>query len=296
MKRKYLIVENDIPYIDWDTVNKELKEAGGKGTEPFFTNLIEEWLPKLEAWLHLSCVLVESETLLYFTYFPEKTARERSLIIDGVRKRIVEAFGDIVPKTYVGKGLVIEFEKLDTYYKYISHFYPKSKDPEKAEVYSQSGGCMCNDGYIQVVLNNDAKAHLSVIAAHETTHVFLAYYRLPRWLDEGIATNAESLFSSGRSRFTQEDQIVEAPTHWNRELFEQFLNGEIVHDYEAQYASYALAYMIVHNMLEDGVDFPKLLQKIRSKTKIRLAVEEVAGKDLMEYVPPRERDEITGKH
>jgi hypothetical protein len=292
---KYILVDNDIPYINWRKVYRDLRKAGTKPTESLFTRLIKEWLPKLEAAIDQPSVLMESGTVLYFTHYPKQVASERLVIVHGVRDRIKEIFGDIVPKSYIGKALIVELEKLDAYYRYISHFYPESKDPDRVETYGRSGGCMCNDGYLQVVLNDNAKLGLSRIVAHETSHIYLAYYGPPRWLNEGIATNAEGMFTSGRPWYTRDDENRGTIKKWNQELFDQFLSGEIIHNYRAQHAFYSLSYMVVHAMIQDRVDFPKLLLRIRARVDPQEAVRKVTGKDIIEYVPPRERSQIEGK-
>lgn len=188
MKPDYALLDNGVPFIAWKKVYADLQRKHKKGTEAFYTRLIMEWLWRLSTTIGTPCTILESDTLIYFTYFEEEVAEERFNIIRQVRSTIIDTFGDIVPKSYVGKNMIVELENVDFYYRYISHFYPPTRRGKHAQTFAQSWGCLCNDGYLQVVLSNEAKPYLSPIVSHELAHLFLAYYRPPLWLDEGIAT------------------------------------------------------------------------------------------------------------
>ena len=232
MDPDYSIEDNGVPFVDWKRVFADLKATSQKGTEPFYTTLIKAWLSRLADKVDTATSVLESDTMIYFTYFEGNVARERFDIITHVRSTLIETFGDIVPKSYVGKNLIVELADPDFYYRYISHFYPELKETDDEKTYAQSSGIMANDGYLQIVLNNQAKASLSVIVAHELTHLLLAYYRPPLWLNEGLATLAETIFSHGRSQFMSQDQYVD-PWTWTKESFADFLSGKLMQNYEA---------------------------------------------------------------
>jgi hypothetical protein len=121
--------------------------------------------------------------------------------------------------------------------------------------------------------------------------VFLEYYRLPVWLNEGIATNAEAILSQGRLQY-QDAIASEGHWHWDSDSFVEFLNGRLLLKPEAQYEFYDLAYAIVHNMLKDRVDFARLISEFKYFGNMDDAIQHVNGKDLLYYAPPRARDAI----
>ena len=291
MKQSYIVVDNKVPFINWKQVYADLESKHEKGTEAFYTQLIMEWLPRLSDTVGTPNSILESESMINFTYFEWKVAQERFNIIRNVRSTIIDTFGDIVPKSYVGKNLIVEIEDLDFYYRYISHFYPATKKGARAQTFAQSSGLMCSDGYLQVVLNSYAKAQLSVIVAHELTHVLLAYYRPPSWLNEGIATIAETILSQGRSQFMREDENVD-PWTWSRNSFRDFLSGKLIRNYKANYAYYKLAFGIVYQMMAEKTDLPRLLTTVQKTGDAEESLVEVTGKSIMDFVPPEIRRNI----
>jgi len=229
--------------------------------------------------------------LIYFTYLEGKVARERLQIITHVRSKLIEAFGNIIPDSYVGKNLVVEIGNPDFYYRYVSHFYPKVKEGDEDQTFAQRSGIMCDDGYLQIVLNHQAKANLSVIVAHEMTHLFLAYYRPPLWLNEGLATIAETMFSRGRSQFMAGEDEYTDPWKWSKESFGDFLTGKLMRNPEANFAFYKLSFMIVYQMLSEKVDLLLFLKAVKDKGDPETALLEMTGKrvvDFASYMTPAE--------
>jgi hypothetical protein len=273
-----------VPFIDWKRVYADLEKAPENRTEPFYTQLVKEWLTRLSGVVGTPTSVLESDTMIYFTYFEGKVARERFGIITNVRSTLVETFGSIVPDSYLGKNVIVELADLDFYYRYVSYFYPKLKEGDDEQTFAQSSGIMCSDGYLQVVLNHYAKASLSLIVAHELTHLLMAYYRPPLWLNEGLATLAETIFSQGRSQFTNQGEYVD-PWSWSKESFAEFLTGQLMRNYEANFAFYQLAFMIVYEMRSEKGDLPRLLKASRETGDVEKVLMEATGKRIVDFAP-----------
>lgn len=149
---------------------------------------------------------------------------------------------------------------------------------------------------MQIALNNRAKTSLSPIVAHELTHVFLAYYHPPRWLNEGIANTAA--FMLGLSGAYSLEGLL-SPSHddalvlkWTRRRFNDFLSGKMSRSIKFQRTFYNTASSVVYKMLVDKVDLPRLLSAIRNKQKVTEALKSVSGKELLEFFPAGIRKEI----
>lgn len=295
MSKIEYIYDNGLPYLDWKKIHEDNANNPDARTEPFYTGLIKLWVPTLLEKLGQPFELMESESTLYYTYFAGRVARDRFRIVLDVRRKLLEVFGNIIPKEYVGKQLIIEIQDPENYYKYISHYFA-AKDEETGEViYPQSAGCMVHDGYMHIVLGHQAKAYLSPIIAHELTHIWLVWYKPPLWLNEGIATNAEAIFSGTQSAYFKESLVERAFEKWTAEHFESFLAGELYKDYKASNMCYRLSFMTVRNMMMQRIDWLSLLQRMRDQHDVKQSILEVTGQALQEFLPGEIRQDIFGE-
>ncbi len=293
---KYIIKENGVPYLNWKRINADIKKHPERRTEPYYTSLIKHWLSLLPDAFEKPFYLFESKDVLFNTYFEPSVGKERFQIICHIRTKLIEAFGDIVPKDYVGKNLILEFPTQDDYYRYIAHFYPAKKG-KRATVYPASAGVTLHEGYMQIALSHQAKTSLSSIVSHELTHVFLAHYHLPVWLNEGLATNAQSMFGSSSYLYYLGQSSSLSPyeqpmAKWTKKDFNDFLSGRMYRRYKFQHLFYETAFEVVHNILVKKVDLPKLLTAIKNKEKVTDALKNITGKELLDFFPPGIKKEI----
>jgi hypothetical protein len=256
---RYFLRENGVPYINWKKVRAEGATHPARRTERYYTSLIKRWLALFPAAFGGTFTLLESPDVLYYTYFEPDVARERFQIICEIRAKLIEVLGDIVPKEYVGKNLILEFGTLEDYYRYIAHYYPKPTNKKKA-VFPSSAGVMLSGGYMHIALSHFARRSLSSIVSHELSHVWLAYYRPPSWLNEGIATNVESMFGASRLlwEMPQYRSLVDEPfSTWTKKMFKSFVSGRMTGRYKYQHTFYQTAFVVVHNILDSRIDLPR---------------------------------------
>ena len=288
----YFAEDHGIPFLNWQEAIPDLVDSTKEEKQSKFTALILAWLGRLAEVVGSQSTTLESDEMIYFTYFEGDVAVDRFATIKRIRSGIVETFGNVYPEAYTGKNLIVELKNPQFFNRYVAHFYPGEDAAQDQEAVAQIDGCMCNDGYLQIVLSDQAADRLQAVVSHELARVFLEYYKLPVWLNEGIATNAEAIFSQGRLQY-QDAIATEGQWSWDKDAFIDFLNGRLLLRPEAQYAFYDLAYAIVRNMLRDKVDFPRLIGEFKYFGNIADAIQHVNGRDLLYYAPPRARDAIT---
>jgi hypothetical protein len=85
-----------------------------------------------------------------------------------------------------GKDILIVFDDADSYYNYVSYYYP---DEEREFAYS--GGMHINTGCSHYVTIKRELQSVEPVIAHEMTHGCLSHLPLPLWLNEGLAVNTE---------------------------------------------------------------------------------------------------------
>ncbi len=286
-----------VPHLQWKKVNDCLADKTKREKIINYTSIIKDWLSLLSVELDINNEIYESKEIIYYTYFEKKIAEQRFGIIDKIRTGIIDLLGNIVPDSYIGKNLIIEFADDEDYYKYISFFYPKNKG-NKIEISPFSAGCMLNKGYMHIALNHFAKGDLSRIIAHEFTHLFLAYYNLPSWINEGIATNCETIFGNSyafRSQvnmYNQPEMIEEHLKYWNKKKFNEFILGKTIKNYKTANLAYSLSYLMVYQMLIEHVPFELIVKKYKKNGNICTAFKSVVKKELIEYLPGSIRNKI----
>lgn len=293
MEPNHIVEDHGIPFINWRQVIPDLVDSTKEEKQSIYTTMILEWLGLLAEVVGTRSTILESDEMIYFTYFDGDVARDRFVTIKRIRSGIIETFGNIYPKAYTGKNLIVELMNPQFFNRYVAHFYPGEDVAQDPEAVAQIDGCMCNDGYLQIALSDQAAEKLQAVVSHELARVFLEHYRLPVWLNEGIATNAEAVFSQGRLQY-QDSIAGEGHWSWDNGSFVEFLNGRLLLKPEAQYAFYDLAYAIVHNMLKDKFDFPRLFSEFKYFDSMAEAILHINGKDLLSYAPPKARNAITG--
>jgi len=82
------------------------------------------------------------------------------------------------------------------------------------------------------------------------------------------------------------------PWRWSKSSFRDFLSGKLIRNYRANYAYYKLAFSIVHQMIAEKTDIPRLLNVIRKSGNAEEAVLKVTGKRIEDFVPPEVMGQI----
>lgn len=137
---------------------------------------------------------------------------------------------------------MIHLPRQDSYYRYVSHFYPDGDWPG-------SGGMHLRVGYHHMVLAAVDQTNLECTVAHELTHAVLDHLLLPLWLEEGLTQTMERRLSRYSPPFTRDDaeKLVRCWRTLGIELFWSGLSWQMPG--EPNEASYRLALLLVDTLL-----------------------------------------------
>ncbi|MGQ0547288.1 MAG: hypothetical protein ACT4P3_18475 [Betaproteobacteria bacterium] len=121
-----------------------------------------------------------------------------------------------------GKDILVVFDDEETYYRYLSYYYPETGE------FAFSGGMHLGAGCGHfVTVKRDMRA-LEATIVHEMTHAALGHLTLPRWLDEGLAVNTERRLAGMPPRQVGElDKLHEKLRRfWSVVSIQEFWSGE----------------------------------------------------------------------
>src|SRR5439155_15479306 len=120
-----------------------------------------------------------------------------------------------------GKDILIVFDDVDAYYRYVSHYYPESGE------FGLSSGMYINVGCGHFVTVKSDLRVIEPVIAHELTHGCVSHLSLPAWLNEGLAVNTEQCLSPpGPPRFTPRQMHNKHRRFWGHSEIQEFWSGK----------------------------------------------------------------------
>lgn len=250
-------VLDGFPRPDWAKVWGWLeKHCAEDEKEETCSEFARQWLEAVKAVAGDGYAVFESEHFLILTSGGRDHALNLARVGERAFKQMVEGLPGIAGKSRYGKFVCLTFRDLDTYYEYISHFYPEGE-------FGASGGVYLSQGYAHFVMNHAEHSYLEVTLVHELTHACLSDCHLPLWLEEGVTQTMEEAIL-GYSHFTLSREHVERhQEYWGKNGLRCFWWGQSFHRAdEGMELSYDLAQVLTRNLLSRGRDdFLRLLKR-----------------------------------
>lgn len=228
-------VRHGLPRLDWNVV-----------TNWTWTHLARLWLEKLAQFLPRVYEIRESDAFLLLCQQDDAAASHLLRRCEKYRDTILQMLKDAAWRDFHGKHVVLAFQDWETYYDYISDFYP-----DKGDFGGSAGILLTGGGYVHIVLCMFGEG-VERTLAHEMVHLFLCHLPLPLWLNEGVTQVATDLVLES-SRFLLDPELAQRHrAYWSREKIDGFWSGESFYlADEGQELSYSLAEVLVRNLLSD---------------------------------------------
>lgn len=204
-----------------------------------------QWLERLGDHLGKKYFINSSANLVLFTSQQKDDADELLRHAEVALRKIRELLDVGRADREVRKWFVLLFADLDTYYTYISHFYPDGE-------YGTSAGMYLPDEYPHIALPSSTVGNVSIVLTHELVHGNLDPLEVPQWIEEGIAQIIEQIVM-GRDWFMVDHERANRHRwYWRRHGLQSFWCGEaFCRPDEGQELSYDLAQILVRNLLSD---------------------------------------------
>jgi hypothetical protein len=241
---------------NWREISRYIREHYPEDQVPNVTHEASlQWLHSLGKALGPEFRVGESKNFLILAAkSPEIAARvlqasERALV------RVRSELGPLAWHWRNGKHVIVLFEDVGSYYRYLSYYYPDEGE------FSQSLGTLLCQGYWHTAIAPTAEV-LPVIV-HELTHLSLARCKLPIWLEEGLVAEIEGRILGQTVNQLQAEDIDKQRKSWSRKTIQAFWSGEGFHSPDLAPLCYGLAGTLVHDLISE----PNFLDFVRDSSR-----------------------------
>jgi hypothetical protein len=194
--------------------------------------------------------------------FMGKTLRRIGAVLDGIAR--------------AGSGTLIVFDDEESYYRYVSYYYPESGE------FAFSGGMHIHKGYSHYVAVKSELRQVEATIAHEMTHSCLGHLPLPLWLNEGLAMNTEERLTGVKPSLLTPDRLHDKLRRfWSVVSIQEFWSGRSFdRPGDSNQLSYALARIIVEQLAKDWGPFREFVLRADRADAGAAAARECLGLDL----------------
>jgi tetratricopeptide (TPR) repeat protein len=266
-------IVSGFPRPDWERIGEWVSaQCSEDDPDEVYTNLARQWLAMVKEAVGDGYELVESDNFLILTASDQKNSAHLTRIAERALKEMVDGLPGIAAKSGYGKFVCLAFRDIDTYYEYISYFFPEGE-------YGATGGMYLSQGYAHFVLNHAAQQFLEPTLVHELTHACLHRHALPLWLEEGVTQVMEEAIL-GYSDFKMNREEVERhQKYWRENGLRCFWLGQsFSRPDDGMELSYSLAQVLTRNLNSRGRQlFLRLLERANASDCGDSATRELYG-------------------
>lgn len=162
-------------------------------------------------------------------------------------QRILRLLSGIAQVPEWGHDILIIFDDDETYYNYVSRYYPDAGE------FALSSGMHIGHGCSHFVTTKLDLRTIEPVIAHEMTHGFLSHLPIPTWLNEGIAVNAEHRFYPPHAPLYSPLEMREKHLRfWGASEVQEFWSGKsFFRSDDGNLLSYDLAQILVAHFSAD---------------------------------------------
>ena len=183
---QFFVQHQNIPLLDGHRLANWLSD---NVADEFRASMLEEakraWLLHVRDALGASFQITESNTALLLSALNPNTARTTANFMSNALGQVLGALEGIAQAPQRGKDILIVFEDVESYYRYLSFFY------HNAAASGLGRGLYIRAGAEHFVTVKADLYAIQSLMVHEMTRNCLAHLPLPLWLSVGIAVNTE---------------------------------------------------------------------------------------------------------
>lgn len=210
-----------------------------------WTQIARDWLSRLSRALPKSYALHESSEFLLLA--ADDTLGKRVLnSSERARRIILNTLDGVAIDQGYGKHVVLLFADIDSYYDYITDFYPDEGE------FALSGGMFFDVGYGHFVVCPTYGDDYERVIAHELNHTLLRHLPLPLWLNEGVTQVMEDVVQDSSYFMVDHEIRRRHRVYWNADTIHRFWSGDsFCSPDDGQELSYHLSQVLFRNLMSD---------------------------------------------
>lgn len=263
------------PRPDWSKIFSELNKLPEQLVESAWERVSETWFEQNLSALGKGYTRYDSHNFCLISGADKQYSNLLLEYFEYALSQIVRHLSGIASDDGYGKHFALVLTEQDTYYNYISYFYPDEGE------FSVSSGIYLNHGYGHFVFPFVDMNIAEATAVHELTHACLSHLPLPVWLNEGIAVAMEDAICGTQHIRIEQQGLTEHKAHWNARTIQEFWNGE---SYErpdiGNELSYELGHFCVHSLAQNYQDFCQFVNSANFKDAGEAAAKQIYGGSL----------------
>ena len=274
--------QDGFPLMDWKAVRAWLKQSGSAELRAAAWAACEQaWLTHLRDTLGGNYRLIESERVAVLTAQAPKAAAATLAYMDRTLDRVTRLLQGIARVHPWGWQILIVFDDADSYYNYVSCYYPESGGE-----FAFSSGIHISRGCAHFATHHSDLRVMEPVIAHEMTHGCLSHLPLPLWVNEGIAVNTERQVARSSANTDDPRELRDKlQPFWNEAEIQEFWSGKSFDRADdGNKLSYDLATLFISLMSKDWDRFTSFVLDADWRDGGAAAAREHLGLDLGEAV------------
>jgi hypothetical protein len=268
------------PIVDWGAAQSWVGGLASIELQGRAWSAIERgWLLHFRERLGSHFRLGESRHAALLSSIETNVARATLDYMERTLQRVVKTLDGIAEVAPWGKDVLIVFDDDQSYYRYVSYYYPDAGE------FAFSGGMHINAGCSHyVTVKNDLHV-IEPVIAHEMTHGCVAHLPLPAWLNEGLAVNIEQRLVGARPTHTPQQLRNKHLAFWREREMQEFWSGKsFLRTDDGNLLSYDLARLIVEQMAKNWDPFKRFVLAADGVDAGAAAARDHLGVDLGAFV------------
>lgn len=230
----------------WEWVNTNVPDGDA---DAVWTHLASEWVDKLIAALPAGYSRADSPEFMLLSNTDAKTAERLLRWCERSRRVILDTLDGVARDDGYGKHVVLAFGDIDSYYDYVSDFYPDAGE------FALSGGMFLDRGYGHIALCMAYTGDNERTIAHELSHALIRHLPLPMWLNEGVTQVIEDLVVGSSYFMVDHETVRRHREYWDSDTIHSFWSGDSFYSPDdGQELSYHLSQILFRTLMSD---YPK---------------------------------------
>ncbi len=238
--------------VDWEAAQRWVESIPNDQARGEAWSLCERaWLEHLRVALGHGYLVRSEGSALLLSALPANVAAATLAFVNKTVQRILQVLDGVAASPEWGNDILIVFDEAESYYRYVSHYYPEDGE------FATSSGMYLNHGCGHFVTVRADLRSVEPVIAHELTHACLSHLTIPAWLNEGLAVNTEFRLCPPPQPTASPRQLhARHRKFWQPKLIQEFWSGKsFLRSDEGNELSYDLARVLVSQFAADWDQF-----------------------------------------